>query len=108
VTGGGAVRFLSWLRWVALVEAVSWLVLLGIAMPLKYWGGMPRAVSVVGMAHGALFMLLLWLLLRAHTEAKWSRARIGLLFAASLVPVWPFLLDRRVGQWIAATAAEPR
>ena len=44
------------LRIIGLIEGVSFLVLLGIAMPLKYLAGMPRAVSAVGMAHGVLFI----------------------------------------------------
>jgi integral membrane protein len=45
------------LRIVAFLEGVSYLVLLGIAMPLKYIAGIPQAVRVVGMAHGVLFVL---------------------------------------------------
>ena len=44
------------LRAAGLAEAVSFLVLLGVAMPLKYLAGMPQAVKVVGWAHGLLFM----------------------------------------------------
>ncbi len=91
------------LRVVALVEAISYLVLLGVAMPLKYVRGEPLAVTVVGMLHGLLFLLLVWLLLRAHFEAKWSKRRVWLVFAASLVPLWPFVLDRRVRAWIRDT-----
>ncbi len=92
------------LRVVALVEAVSYLVLVLVAMPLKYVWGQPLAVKVFGMGHGVLFLLLIWLLVRAHFEAGWSLRRVGLLLLASLVPVWPFLLDRRVRTWVA----EPR
>ena len=59
------------LRWTSLIEAVSYVVLLGIAMPLKYAAGMPLAVSVCGMIHGVLFMLLVWFLLRARFEKSW-------------------------------------
>jgi integral membrane protein len=93
------------LRWIALIEAVSYVLLLGVAMPLKYWAGDPRAVKVLGMGHGVLFLLLVWLLARAVFEARWPVGRVLLLFVASLVPIWPFLLDRRVKAWIAASAA---
>ena len=93
------------LRAAALAEAVSYLVLLGIAMPLKYWGGMPMAVTVVGMLHGILFLSVLWLLVRARMHAGWPWPRVGLVFLASLVPFWPFFLDRRVKQWVDASAA---
>lgn len=91
------------LRLTALTEAVSYVLLLGVAMPLKYAWGMPLLVSVVGMVHGLLFLLLIWLLLRAHFEFRWPFGRLGLLFAAAFVPLWPFFLDRRLRAWIAAT-----
>jgi integral membrane protein len=91
------------LRVVAIVEATSWLVLLGVAMPLKYCYGEPMPVRICGMIHGLLFLSLLWLLLRARFEAEWPKPRLWLLFAASLVPLWPFFLDHRVRQWIAET-----
>lgn len=96
-------RSLQALRIFALVEAVSYLLLVGIAMPLKYWWGMPMAVKVCGMAHGVLFLLVVWLAIRAHFDHRWPKERIALLLVASLVPVWPFLLDGRVRQWIAET-----
>lgn len=96
------------LRRVSLTEAISYLLLLGIAMPLKYAFGMPMAVKVLGMAHGLLFLVLTWLLVRAHIDHRWSLGRLLLLFAASFVPLVPFWLDARVRAWIAATPAAPR
>jgi integral membrane protein len=96
------VKFLHTLRLVAILEAVSYLVLGG-AMVLKYWYAMPSAIRIPGMVHGLLFLVLIWLLLRAHFEAHWPRQRLWLVMAASLVPLWPFFLDRRVREWIAAT-----
>ena len=49
-------------------------------------------------------LLLVWLLARAVFEARWPVGRVLLLFVASLVPIWPFLLDRRVKAWIAASS----
>jgi len=94
---------LHWLRRASLVEAVSYLLLLGIAMPLKYVWDMPLAVKVCGMLHGVLFLVLCWFLMRSHIHRGWPLRRQLLIFVASLVPLWPFLLDRRVREWIAAT-----
>lgn len=96
---------LPWLRRTSLVEAVSYLVLLGIAMPLKYVWGEPLAVRVFGMVHGVLFLVLVWLLVKAHFDRAWPVRRLLLVFVASLVPIWPFLLDRQMRAWIAATPA---
>jgi integral membrane protein len=94
---------LPWLRRTSITEAISYLVLLGIAMPLKYAYGQPLAVRIFGAIHGALFLVLTWLLVKAYFDRGWPRGRLLLIFAASLVPLWPFFLDRHVRHWIAAT-----
>jgi integral membrane protein len=87
------------LRRIAWLEGISFLVLLGIAMPLKYWGGMPAAVLVVGWVHGVLFVLFCWALLRAMQAADWPLRRGALVFVAALVPFGPFVIDGRLRQW---------
>lgn len=78
----------------ALVESVSFLVLLGIAMPLKYLAGMPIAVKLVGWAHGALFILFCIALAHATLSQRWGVVRTGLIFIAGFVPFGPFLIDK--------------
>ena len=82
-----------------LVEAVSYMLLVGVAMPLKYIWHMPQAVRVVGMIHGILFIIFCVALARAAFAAKWPVGRTALVFAASLLPFGPFLLDRRIRGW---------
>lgn len=91
-------------RWTALAEAVSYLVLLGIAMPLKYVWDMPLAVRIIGSLHGALFVLFCLTLASAMRAGKWPLGRGVMLFAASLVPFVPFWLDRRVKAWAEGAA----
>jgi integral membrane protein len=95
----------SFVRVMSLTEAVSYLLLLGVAMPLKYAAGMPKAVSLVGAVHGALFILLCAALLRAMLRANWTWSRAALVLAASLVPLVPFWLDRRMRGWEAEFAS---
>jgi integral membrane protein len=83
------------LRAVALVEGVSFLVLLLVAMPLKYAAGMPAAVKVVGWAHGVLFVLFLVALLQA-LEAKLPLSRAFGAFVASVLPFGTFVYDRKL------------
>jgi integral membrane protein len=70
----------------ALVEGASLVALIGIAMPLKYYAGLPEAVRVVGMAHGLLFLwataMLFFVLARGHL----SPLKGAGVFAASLIP----------------------
>ena len=87
------------LRRITLIEGVSFLVLLGIAMPLKYFAGMPMAVKIVGWAHGLLFVAFCSVLLHTMIRARWSFARAAMVFVASILPFGPFTLDRRMRQW---------
>ncbi|WP_373047558.1 DUF3817 domain-containing protein [Vulgatibacter sp.] len=86
------------LRLVGLLEGVSFLVLLGIAMPLKYLAGMPEAVKVVGWAHGALFVLYVAAAMQATLAHRWSVGRLLALLAASVLPFGPFVIDRRLAR----------
>jgi integral membrane protein len=81
------------LRVVAFVEGCSYLLLLGVAMPLKYLAGLPMAVMIVGSIHGALFVLFCAALMNAMIVARWSMLRGGVAFASSLVPFGTFVLD---------------
>lgn len=96
------VKSLRTLRAVALMEGGSFLVLLLVAMPLKYAAGMPLAVRVVGLLHGILFLVFLGALLRAATEHAWPARRSAAAFVASIVPFGTFVFDRSLRREIAA------
>lgn len=83
-------------RWVAFFEGLSFVLLLFIAMPLKYWAGLPLAVRVVGMIHGLLFVAFLGALFRAALERDWPARRWGLALFSSLVPFGTFVFDRSI------------
>ncbi len=87
------------LRKVALAEAVSYLILLGIAMPLKYLAGQPLAVKITGLIHGVLFVIFCAALLRVLWVSRWPFRRVLLIFVASFIPLLPFYLDRRMAGW---------
>lgn len=83
------------LRIVAILEGISFLVLLGIAMPLKYLAGIPEPVRVVGMAHGVLFVLYVILLIQVAIEKSWSFKKSILAFIASFIPFGTFYADAK-------------
>ena len=86
------------LRLLGNIEGISYLLLLGIAMPMKYFFGFPMAVKIVGMAHGVLFLaycLLLALQMRAN---KWNLLFGIYLFVATLIPFGTFVTDRRLAK----------
>jgi integral membrane protein len=87
------------LRKTALIEGISLLLLVFIAMPLKYIWGQPMAVRVVGMAHGVLFLIFCAVLLYVTIAAKWPLGRAATVFVAALVPFGPWLVDRRMHEY---------
>lgn len=84
------------LRLSGLIEGISYLVLLLIAMPLKYWADMPQAVSVVGMAHGVLFVWYVISVLVAKFEFRLSYKITALALLASLIPFGTFYADAKI------------
>jgi integral membrane protein len=84
------------MRVVGLVESISFVLLLFVAMPLKYLAGQPEAVRVVGTAHGALWILFVVALLLAALEQKWGVVTILAGLVASMVPLGPVYFDRWV------------
>jgi len=87
---------LARLRLIGLLEGVSFLVLLLVAMPLKYLADQPLAVRYVGMAHGVLFMLYLLALVPVALDRCWSWRTCALAVLASVFPAGPFVFDARV------------
>lgn len=81
------------LRAIGLVEGVSFLLLLGVAMPLKYFAGLPQAVKVVGWIHGLLFITFCMVLLQTRLDAKWNAWRTATILVAALLPFGPFVID---------------
>lgn len=89
-TSLGRLRVIGWL------EGVSFLLLLGVAMPLKYFAGMPQAVRIVGMAHGILFLLYVWAAIQAALEHDWPWKRTAAVLIASVLPAGPFVIDAKL------------
>jgi integral membrane protein len=83
-------------RLVAIVEGISYLILLGIAMPLKYFAELPEAVKYTGWIHGVLFVLYIALLLKVWIQYRWSFGKVVLAFIASLLPFGTFVLDSKL------------
>ena len=81
-----------------MLEGVSFLLLLGIAMPLKYVAGYPMAVKIAGWAHGLLFILFCFALQRAKQHRSWSVPEAAVFFIAALLPFGPFVVDGRLKQ----------
>ena len=84
---------LGFLRVIGFVEGLSYLLLLFVAMPLKYFFDIPSWVRVVGMAHGGLFVLFVVALLAVWVRHRWNLLRVAGAFLACLLPFGTFFLD---------------
>lgn len=85
-------------RVVAILEGISFLLLLGIAMPLKYAANIPEAVEYAGWMHGLLFISYMFTLLQVKIEHEWTFGKAALAVLASILPFGPFILDKRILQ----------
>ena len=80
-------------RLISFIEGISFLILVFIAMPLKYLAGYPLAVKIVGMAHGVLFILFVIALIIASKKYKWHFLSFQ-LFVYSLIPFGFILIEK--------------
>ncbi|MGG1658622.1 DUF3817 domain-containing protein [Brevibacillus sp. NRS-1366] len=83
-------------RVIGIIEGISYLVLLGIAMPLKYFLDVPAAVKIAGSLHGLFFVLYILALAHVTLKNRWSILRVVGAFIASLLPFGNFVLDARL------------
>ena len=99
---------LSALRQIGNIEGISYLLLLGIAMPLKYLANMPMAVRIMGSIHGFLFVAFCWALFRVWIDRKWSIGKTAIAFLSSLLPFGTFWLDKKIRQEENSLSTETR
>jgi integral membrane protein len=93
----------SWFRKIAFVEGISFLVLLLIAMPLKYFADMPMAVTIVGGLHGLLFVAFIVMAWEVKSQYKKDWGWLIKSFIASIIPFGTFWMDHT--QWKREEAA---
>lgn len=84
------------LRVIALLEGLSFLILLGIAMPLKYMLDKPEMVRIVGMVHGVLFIAYIILVIIVRELKKWNLKQTFLALIASILPFGTFYADKKL------------
>jgi integral membrane protein len=83
-----------WLRITGMLEGISLLVLMGIAMPLKYMANKPEAVKYTGWIHGVLFVVFMALVVWVYLQQRWPFRRVIMAFLAALLPFGTFVFDR--------------
>lgn len=81
--------------WIGRFEGISFLVLLLIAMPLKYFWEMPEAVRLVGSIHGALFVLYVAWSLMLTRKLKWGADNFIISVIAASLPLGTFYFEKK-------------
>ncbi|WP_323807963.1 DUF3817 domain-containing protein [Halarcobacter mediterraneus] len=83
-------------RVISAIEGLSFLVLVLIAMPIKYIGGDPQPVKIIGMAHGVLFIIFMLSLFEAKIRHEWENSLTLQLFILSLIPFGAIFIEKKV------------
>ena len=87
---------------IGVLEGISFLLLLLVAMPLKYAAGVDQAVTIVGGAHGALFVLYILAAFHAFYELKWGLKKLFWALVAAVLPVGTFVFEAHLNKEIKA------
>lgn len=82
-------------RIVSFLEGISYLLLLFIATPIKYFAGDESYVKMLGMPHGILFMVYIILAIMLKAPEKWSGKTLGIVLVASILPFGTFYIDKK-------------
>ena len=80
-------------RIVSFLEGVSYILLLFIAVPMKYWCFNEKYVKLFGMPHGLLFLAYLFLALMLKSNENWSSKELIIIMTASLIPFGTFFVE---------------
>ena len=83
-------------RIIAFLEGLSYILLLFVAVPIKYQMGDASYVQMLGMPHGLLFMAYVFLAVYLKPQYNWNNKTLMLVLAASVIPFGTFYVDRRV------------
>ena len=82
-------------RLVAFLEGISYILLLFIAVPIKYLVNDPTYVKLLGMPHGVLFVGYIIFAIIGKNKFNWSYLKFFIISAASLVPFGTFYIDKK-------------
>lgn len=80
-------------RIVALIEGLSYILLLFVAVPIKYFFYDEQFVRLLGMPHGILFITYILLALIIYIKKPWHRKDLLIIVLASIVPFGTFYID---------------
>ena len=88
-------KLLSTFRIVALLEGVSYILLLFIATPVKYFANDPQYVKMLGMPHGLLFIAYIVMAVLMSKDMKWNNRILWIVLLAAIIPFGTFYIDKK-------------
>lgn len=80
---------------IAFLEGISYILLLFIAVPIKYFGDNPKYVQWLGMPHGLLFIAYIILAIIIGANLKWNNKTLGSVLVASVIPFATFFIHKK-------------
>jgi len=87
-------------RIIALLEGLSYVLLLFIAVPIKYLNNDPSYVKMLGMPHGLLFMGYIALAIVLRTDNQWIKNNFFMVLMASIIPFGTFVIEKKLNKTI--------
>lgn len=88
-------KLLPIFRIIALLEGVSYLLLLFVASPIKWFMGDETYVKWLGMPHGVLFMAYIVIALLIRADMKWPIRTLWIVLIASVIPFGTFYIEKK-------------
>lgn len=88
-------KLLPTFRIVALLEGLSYILLLFIATPIKYIANDPQYVKLLGMPHGLLFIAYIIIAVLISKDMKWSNKTLWIVLIAAVIPFGTFYIDKK-------------
>lgn len=89
------ISLFNFFRIIALLEGISYILLLFIATPIKYITGQEMYVKLLGMPHGVLFMAYILIAYLIKDDLKWNTNTFIKVLVASVIPFGTFYIDKK-------------
>lgn len=88
-------KLLPVFRIVALLEGLSYILLLFVATPLKYFADDPQYVKLLGMPHGLLFIAYVVIAVLISKDMKWDSKTLWIVLIAAIIPFGTFYIEKK-------------
>ena len=92
-------------RTLAFVTGTLLILLVFVAIPIKWWGHNKTPVAIIGTAHGFIFMVYLVTALDLGVRLRWPWLKLGLIMLAGTIPFASFVAERRAHNDVNSLAA---